>query len=40
MGNTTDFSGTPLERLTGDGMFEHFRLLYRGTLIANVKMDQ
>ena len=40
MGNTTDFSGTPLEPLTGDGMFEHFRPLYRGTLIANVKMDR
>lgn len=39
MGNTTDFTGTPLEKLTGDGMFEHFRPLYRGTLIANVQMD-
>ena len=39
MGNTTDFSGTPLQRLMGDGMFQHFRPLYRGTLIANVKMD-
>jgi N-ethylmaleimide reductase len=30
MGNTTDFSGTPLEKLAGDGMFRHFRpSLYR-----------
>ncbi len=40
MGNTTDFTGTPLEELTGDGMFEHFRPLYQGTLIANVNMTQ
>ena len=40
MGNTTDFSGTPLEKLTGDGMFRHFRPLYKGTLIANVNMDR
>jgi len=40
MGNTTDFSGTPLEKLTGDGMFQHFRPLFNGTLIANVKMDR
>ncbi len=40
MGNTTDFTGTPLEKLTGDGMFEHFRPLYQGTLIANVNMTQ
>ena len=40
MGNTTDFTGTPLEKLMGDGMFEHFRPLYRGTLIANVNMDR
>ena len=38
MGNTTDFSGTPLEPLVGDGMFRHFRPIFRGTLIANVKM--
>jgi N-ethylmaleimide reductase len=38
MGNTTDFSGTPLERLTGDGMFRHFRPIFRGPLIANVNM--
>jgi N-ethylmaleimide reductase len=40
MGNTTDFSGTPLEKLTDDGMFQHFRPLFNGTLIANVKMDR
>jgi N-ethylmaleimide reductase len=39
MGNTTDFAGTPLEALAGDGMFRHFRPLYRGRLIANVGMD-
>lgn len=38
MGNTTDFSGTPLEGLQDDNMFRHFRPLFRGTLIANVKM--
>jgi N-ethylmaleimide reductase len=40
MGATTDFAGTPLEHLAGDGMFEHFRPLYNGHLIANVDMTQ
>ena len=40
MGNTTDFSGTPIEALSGDGMFEHFRPVFRGPLIANVNMTQ
>jgi N-ethylmaleimide reductase len=40
MGNTTDFSGTPLEKLIGDGMFRYFRPLFNGTLIANVNMDR
>jgi N-ethylmaleimide reductase len=40
MGNTTDFSGTPLEKLADDGMFRHFRPLYKGALIANVNMDR
>jgi N-ethylmaleimide reductase len=40
MGNTTDFTGTPLEKLSDDGMFQYFRPLYKGTLIANVKMDR
>jgi N-ethylmaleimide reductase len=39
MGNTTDFSGTPLEPLMGDGMFRHFRPIFRGPIIANVNMD-
>jgi N-ethylmaleimide reductase len=39
MGNTTDFTGTPLEPLMGDAMFRHFRSIFRGTLIANVQMD-
>jgi N-ethylmaleimide reductase len=39
MGATTDFTGTPLEPLMGDGMFHHFRPIFPGTLIANVKMD-
>jgi N-ethylmaleimide reductase len=39
MGNTTDFTGTPLEPLIGDGMFRHFRPIFRGTLIANTQMD-
>jgi N-ethylmaleimide reductase len=39
MGNTTDFTGTPLESLMGDGMFRHFRPIFRGTLIANTGMD-
>jgi len=38
MGNSTDFTGTPLEPLMGDGMFRHFRPIFRGTLIANVDM--
>ena len=37
-GNTTDFTGTPLEPLMGDGMFRHFRPIFRGKLIANVGM--
>jgi len=38
MGNTTDFTGTPLEPLMGDGMFRHFRPIFSGKLIANVGM--
>src|ERR1700688_4791853 len=38
MGNTTDFTGTPLEPLMGDAMFRHFRPIFRGKLIANVGM--
>jgi N-ethylmaleimide reductase len=40
MGNTTDFSGTPLANLADDGMFRHFRPIYKGTLIANVNMNR
>jgi len=40
MGATTDFTGGPLEHLAGDGMFQHFRPIYRGHLIANVEMTQ
>jgi N-ethylmaleimide reductase len=39
MGASTDFTGTPLEPLMGDGMFRHFRPIFRGPLIANVNMD-
>ena len=40
MGATTDFSGSALENLAGDGMFRHFRPLYHGHIIANVEMTQ
>jgi N-ethylmaleimide reductase len=40
MGATTDFTGGPLEQLAGDGMFEHFRTLYHGHIIANVEMTR
>ena len=40
MGATTDFTGSPLEQLAGDGMFQHFRSLFHGHLIANVEMTQ
>ncbi|WP_423357749.1 alkene reductase [Dyella halodurans] len=39
MGTNTDVTGSPIEHLAGVAMFEHFRKLYRGTLIANVDMD-
>jgi hypothetical protein len=31
-----DLSGRPLEKLQGRGMYEHYRPLFNGTLIANV----
>ena len=40
MGATTDFTGTSLGDLAGDGMFRHFRRLYNGHIIANVDMTQ
>ncbi|WP_210585387.1 alkene reductase [Streptomyces sp. GESEQ-35] len=39
MGGTRDLTGTPLQALAGDGMFRHFRRLYRGTLIGTVDFD-
>jgi N-ethylmaleimide reductase len=38
MGANTDVSGSPIQDLAGDGMFRHFRPLYRGHIIANVDM--
>jgi len=35
-----DLSDGPLSDLQGDGMFEHFRPRYRGTIIANVGMTR
>lgn len=40
MGATADFEGSPLEHLAGDGMFKHFRQIYKGHIIANVEMTQ
>jgi N-ethylmaleimide reductase len=40
MGATTDFRGSRIEHLAGDGMFRHFRPLYHGHIIANVEMTQ
>ena len=40
MGANTDFTGSPLEQLAGDGMFQYFRLLFHGHLIANLEMTQ
>jgi N-ethylmaleimide reductase len=40
MGASTDFSGSPLAALAGDGMFKHFRPIFKGPLIANVQMDR
>jgi N-ethylmaleimide reductase len=40
MGAMADLSATPLAALAGDGMFRHFRDLYRGNIIANVDMDR
>jgi N-ethylmaleimide reductase len=39
MGAAEGLAGTPLGELEGDGIFRHFRRLYRGTLIANVDFD-
>ncbi|MDF3838797.1 alkene reductase [Cupriavidus basilensis] len=40
MGAMADVSTTPLALLAGDGMFRHFRNLYRGNIIANVDIDR
>lgn len=40
MGASTDFSDSPLAALAGDGMFQYFRPIFQGPLIANVKMDR
>jgi N-ethylmaleimide reductase len=40
MGAMADLSATPLATLAGDGMFRHFRDLYRGNIIANVDIDR
>ncbi len=40
MGASTDFAGSPLAALDGDGMFQHFRPIFKGPLVANVKMDR
>jgi N-ethylmaleimide reductase len=40
MGAMADLSATPLSAMSGDGMFRHFREIYRGNIIANVDMDR
>jgi len=40
MGAMAGLSATPLAALAGDGMFRHFRNLYRGNIIANVDIDR
>lgn len=40
MGGMADLSATPLASLAGDGMFRHFREIYRNTIIANVGFDR
>ena len=39
MGAMADLSATPLADMAGDGMFRHFRDLYRGPIIGNVNID-
>ena len=39
MGAMSDLAGTPAAFLAGDGMFKHYRALYRGTIIGNVGID-
>jgi N-ethylmaleimide reductase len=40
MGAMADLSATPAAELAGDGMYLRYRHRYRGTLIANVGIDQ
>jgi N-ethylmaleimide reductase len=40
MGQMADLAATPIAHLGGDGMFRHFRSVYRGSIIANVDIDQ
>jgi N-ethylmaleimide reductase len=40
MAATADFIGTPLAKLAGNGMYQHFRPLFHGHIIANVEMTQ
>src|SRR5258706_244958 len=37
MGATTEFSATPLASLAGDGIFRHFRTIYRGVNVRRIK---
>jgi N-ethylmaleimide reductase len=39
MRQMADLQGTPLQDLQGDGVFQHFRRLYGGTLMLNVGID-
>ena len=39
MRQMADLQGTPLQDLQGDGVFQHFRRLYSGTLMLNVGID-
>jgi N-ethylmaleimide reductase len=40
MGAMADLSATPLIAMAGDGMFRHYREIYRGNIIANVDLDR
>jgi N-ethylmaleimide reductase len=40
MGATSDFTGTPLEGLAGDGMFDHFRRVYNGPLLSKITVSR
>ncbi len=40
MGAIADLTATPIPELAGDGMFQHFRDIFRGNIIANVGFTQ